>query len=424
MASHILSSQKSYFPLVAGVAGFCAYFAMYAFRKPFAVAHYIDIPGWHSAIDYKSALLIAQVCGYALAKFMGIKFIAELGRTGRAKVTIGLITLSWIALIGFPLIPPPWSLLCLFANGLSLGMIWGLIFSYMEGRRVTDVLGSILCASFIVSSGIVKSVGSALMLYGVSELWMPAATGLLFFPLLFLSLWVLEQLPPPNAADEALRVKRVPMRAASRMAFLNAHGMVLTLLVLGYVLLTALRDFRDNFAAELWTGMGYVKNPTIFSQSELPIGVVVLAVLAALVVIRNNKRALLAMHGVVLGGALLIAGATAAFQMGWISPLLWMILTGAGLYFGYTPFNAMLFDRMIAALAKAGNAGFLIYVADAAGYAGSVVLLLIRSLGAPKISWVSFYVLACYIVAFFVMLLIALSGLHFSKMKEAHDSEI
>jgi Family of unknown function (DUF5690) len=45
-------------------------------------------------------------------------------------------------------------------------------------------------------------------------------------------------------------------------------------------------------------------------------------------------------------------------------------------------------------------------VADAAGYGGSVVLL-VRSLGAPKISWVSFYEQACYAVAACVVLLIA-----------------
>ncbi len=45
-----------------------------------------------------------------------------------------------------------------------------------------------------------------------------------------------------------------------------------------------------------------------------------------------------------------------------------MILTGAGLYLAYTPFNAMLFDRMVAAIGRAGNAGFLIYIAEASGY--------------------------------------------------------
>ena len=61
------------------------------------------------------------------------------------------------------------------------------------------------------------------------------------------------------------------------------------------------------------------------------------------------------------------------FQAHLLSPLAWMILSGAGLYIGYTPFNAMLFDRLVAFSGWVANAGFLIYVADASGYLGSVL---------------------------------------------------
>jgi hypothetical protein len=86
---------------------------------------------------------------------------------------------------------------------------------------------------------------------------MPAATGAAFFPLLFVSVWVLSQLPPPDPADEAERVKRAPMSAAERGAFLRAYAPGVVLLVLSYILLTAFRDFRDNFAAEIWKALGY-----------------------------------------------------------------------------------------------------------------------------------------------------------------------
>ena len=44
----------------------------------------------------------------------------------------------------------------------------------------------------------------------------------------------------------------------------------LQLLVLSYVLLTALRDFRDNFAAEIWAAMGFGEASDVFTASELP----------------------------------------------------------------------------------------------------------------------------------------------------------
>jgi hypothetical protein len=44
-------SNPIVFTAVAGLAGFCAYFAMYAFRKPFTAATYGDVPGWHFAFQ-------------------------------------------------------------------------------------------------------------------------------------------------------------------------------------------------------------------------------------------------------------------------------------------------------------------------------------------------------------------------------------
>ncbi|MGL3821730.1 DUF5690 family protein [Sphingopyxis sp. R3-92] len=386
---------------------------MYAFRKPFAAATFADQPDLFFDLDYKTTLLIAQVIGYALSKLIGIRVIAEFGRTGRASAILTLIGISWIALLLFGLVPSPWNIVFLFLNGLPLGMIWGLVFSYVEGRRASEAMGALLCASFILSSGVVKSVAILVMGWGVNEFWMPAVTGALFSPLLLLSLWLLERMPPPDARDIAERTARVPMRAADRSRFLRDHGVAMLLLVAGYVMLTAIRDFRDNFAAELWAAMGQAGVASVFFASELPVAIVALAALGALMLIRNNMRALLAMHGIILLGALILGLSTFAFQQGWVGPLPYMILTGAGLYFAYTPFNAMLFDRMIATLGHAGNAGFLIYIADSSGYVGSVALLLYRSLAAPSLDWLTFYIHCAYFTAAAVSVLAVCSAAWF-----------
>ena len=199
------------FTTVAGLAGFSAYFSMYAFRKPFSAATFAVVPGWNFVLDYKIALVIAQVAGYALSKMLGIKVISELDPAKRASAIVVLILTAELALVLFALIPAPWNVAAMFLNGLPLGMIWGLVFGFMEGRRTSEVLGAVVCASFIVSSGAVKSVGKLVMLYWhVSPFWMPAAAGALFFPLLFVSVFVLSALPPPNAQDEAARVRRAP----------------------------------------------------------------------------------------------------------------------------------------------------------------------------------------------------------------------
>ena len=399
--------------LLGGAAAFAAYFAMYAFRKPLAVAGWGDVALHPFGVDYKTALVIVQVVGYAAAKLVGIRVMAGLGRIGRARAIFALIFAAWACLVAFALLPPAPGLAAILGNGFALGMIWGLVFSYLEGRRVTELLGAMLCGAFIIASGAVKSVGALLLQAGVPEHWMPAATGLPFFPLLILSLWLLERMPPPSAADEAERTPRRPMDKADRAAFLRDQGLPLLLLSSSYVVLTALRDFRDNFAAELWAGLGMGGSAAVFSASELPVAVIALGTLAALTLVRDNRKAMLAMHGVIMAGGAMLGLGTLAFQAGLIGPMPWMILAGAGLYLAYLPFNAMLFDRMIAVVGRAANAGFLIYIADTAGYGGSIALLLWRSLFAPQADWVPLFITCAHVAALLIIVLTGLSALHF-----------
>ncbi len=407
------------FTLVAGVAGFCAYFSMYAFRKPFTAATFDHVAGWPFAIDYKIALVIAQAAGYALSKLIGVKVISEIDPGRRSLAILLLVGFGWLALIAFALIPPPWNVLALFFNGLPLGMIWGLVFGYMEGRRVSEALGAILCASFILSSGVVKSVGAWMMLaLHVNPFWMPAAAGAAFFPLLFMAVWLLSALPPPDAEDQAERVKRAPMDAADRGAFLKAYAPGVVLLVIGYVLLTAFRDFRDNFAAEIWAALGYGGEAGVYTASEFPVALISLVALGAVMVVRDNFRALMVIHAIVFLGFVLLGASTLAFQAHLLSPLVWMIMAGAGLYMAYTPFNAMLFDRLIAFSGRIATAGFLIYVADASGYLGSVGLLLWRNFGGLHMNWLQFFTLSAYAASILGALLTAAAALYFRRKKQ------
>jgi hypothetical protein len=402
------------FALYGGLMAFGAYFAMYGFRRPFSVASFADAAP--VLVEYKIALVIAQVFGYALAKVAGIKLVSEMPPQRRAAAILVLIAAAELCLVLFALIPAPFNIACLFANGLSLGMIWGLVFGFLEGRRVSEVLGAMLCASFIVSSGAVKSVGASVMLNGwANEYWMPALTGLLFAPLLIVCVAGLAVMPPPSPEDERMRVARAPMDGAARRTMFSAFAPGLIGLVVIYVGLTALRDFRDNFAVEIWTGLGFGNNAEIFTLSELPVAVIVLVTLAMLMFIRDNRRAFLANLGLVAVGLALAGLSSLAFKAHLIGPVTWMVALGAGLYMGYTPFNALLFDRFIAATGKTGTAGFLIYVADACGYMSSVALLVVYNFFGVKISWVEFLVFISYTAGLAGLVLVAGSGFYFHR---------
>jgi len=402
------------FAIYGGLMAFGAYFAMYGFRRPFAVASYAEAAP--VLVQFKIALVIAQVFGYALSKVAGIKLVSELPPQCRAAAILALIAGAEVCLILFALIPAPWNIACLFANGLFLGMIWGLVFGFLEGRRVSEVLGAMLCASFIVSSGAVKSIGADVMLRGwANEYWMPALTGLLFAPLLVICVAGLAVMPPPSAEDERLRVARAPMDGAARKAMFMAFAPGLIGLIIVYVGLTALRDFRDNFAVEIWNGLGFANDAEIFTLSELPVAVIVLLTLALVMFIRDNRQAFLANLLLVAAGLGLAGLSSLAFQTHLIGPVPWMIALGAGLYLGYTPFNALLFDRFIAASGRTGTAGFLIYVADACGYMSSVALLVLYNFIGVKISWVSFLVVISYSAALVGLALVGAAVFYFHR---------
>ncbi|WP_019960118.1 DUF5690 family protein [Woodsholea maritima] len=412
------------FALWGGLFAFSVYFAMYAFRKPFSAATYDMVEGWTYGLDFKATIAAAQILGYALSKFLGVKIVSEMTAARRGAAIIILIALSEVALIGFAMAPAPLKVPMLFLNGLPLGMIWGLVFSYLEGRRLTDLLGAMLCASFIVSSGAVKSVGQILMNgYGVPEFWMPAVTGLLFFPVLVISVIMLSALPAPNAQDIAERVERKPMDGAQRRALLAAFGPGILLLVTAYVLLTVFRDFRDKFAADFWADLGILDAAGRLTASELPAAVVVLVIIGAMIFIKNNWRALNLNFAMVLGGFGFLGLSTFAFHQGWISPFMWMMTSGIGLYAGYVPFNCILFDRLIAASRMQANAGFLIYVADASGYAGTVALLLVRSVYTPEMNWPEVFIWLSYITAGVGVVFMIGADRYFRAKAKRHEGE-
>ncbi|WP_437630341.1 DUF5690 family protein [Sorangium sp. So ce854] len=403
------------FMAFAVIAAFATYFCMYAFRRPFAVGTFkgtVALP-LLPALDLKSLYIIAQVLGYCASKFLGIKVVSEMPPHRRALAILVCIGVSEAALVLFALAPAPHAAVFLLLNGLPLGMVWGLVFGFLEGRRVSDLLGAGLCASFIVASGFVKTVGKITLGWGVPEAWMPAVTGALFFPPLLVSVWMLAQIPPPTAADEALRTRRAPMDSAARRAFVLANAGGLSMLVLGYIVLTAYRDFRDNFAREIWDALDYADQPAILTTAEIPVAIGALLSVAVMMGIRSNRAALLAVHGIMLAGAVLAGVSTALYQVGVIGPVAWMISVGLGLYVGYVPYNCVLFDRLIAAVGSVATAGFLITAADAFGYLGSVALLLYKSFGQAKLSWLEFFLGFSYATAIACAALFAASAVYF-----------
>lgn len=387
---------------------------MYAFRKPFTAAGFDSLT--IAGIKYKDALIIAQLLGYTLSKFAGIKIIGELKNRHRGRNILLLIAIATVSLFLFAIVPAPYNIVLLFINGIPLGLVWGIVFSFLEGRRATEFMGSVMAVSFIFSSGFVKSVGKWLMLeQGISQWWMPLATGAVFIVPMLLFVYLLEQVPPPTAEDISQRSERKPMNSTERRNYLLAYLPGIVALVAAYVMLTIVRDLRDNFAADIWMELGY-NNASVFTQTEIPVSLVILVLMALLTVVRNNYRALQLNHLLVITGLALAGIATWLFTQHILPPFGWMVLTGLGLYLGYVPFNVMFFERKIAALRRPANVGFLMYTADSFGYLGSIGVLLFKNFFSKQISYSAFFIQSVYIVSIAGVVFMLFSLLYFNRV--------
>ena len=376
------------FVLWAGGTALLSYSLVYALRKPFTAAEFEGLQVY--GMDYKIAVSIIQLLGSVSAKLLVIKYISELRPEGRLKFIIGSAALSEISLIAFGVLPIPYNIVALYFNGLSLGCMWGVIFSFLEGRRTTDILASIMGVSMALSSGVAKSLGLyALNQLHVSEFWMPALIGAAAFPLLCFTGWMMTRFPRPTEADIASRSERVTLNGHQRWALFRRFMPLLILLFGANLLLTVQRDIKEDFIVciiDVQTISSWA-----FAQIDSIATFVLLAVFALLATTYNHLKVLcmlliLSTFGM---GTLAFLGATEGNEH--IPTTIWLFLQSLCLDIAYLSFQTIFFERFIACFKIKGNVGFFIITIDFVGYLGTLGLLLFKEFCASHIDWASFY---------------------------------
>ncbi len=399
--------------LWAVTAAFGCYFCMYAFRKPFTSASYsgTDVFG----IGFKTVLVVVQVLGYMLSKIVGIKVIAEMPPPRRAGMLFLLVASAELTLILFGMMPRPWNAACLFFNGLMLGLVYGLVMGFLEGRRFTEALTAGLCASFILADGVTKSTGAFLLNYGITEDWMPAAAGLVYLIPFIVFVLMLAQIPRPTPVDIALRNERHVMHHEARYEFLKRHWLGLTPIIIVFLGVTLLRSIRADFAPEIWRALGSPAAPSTFSISESWVALGVIIVNGTAVFILDNRTAFFSALAVCGAGIVLLAVAVLAQQTHTISSFPFMVLTGLGLYLPYVAVHTTVFERILAMTRDRGNVGFLMYVADSAGYLGYVVVLLARQFWSARIDFLVWFNTICWITIIISIASLVISWRHYSS---------
>jgi hypothetical protein len=393
---------------------FFTYTCVFAFRKPFTVALFEDYR--LLGLPYQTVLIVSQVIGYMLSKFMGIRLISALSRTSRWRPAAWLMGVGWLSLLLFALMPYVLGPLFFLVNGFCMGFMWGVVYSYAEGRKATDMIGSTLAVSFIFAGGFTRSVARYLMLnFDINAFWVPFLTGLVFaLPLVFL-FYLLERAPGPDEEDIAERVERISMTKAHRQHILTSFRFGLIVIALGYGLLTIVRDIRDNYMSNIWRELGYADSASIFTTSETRISLAVLLVMALLVLVRNNIKAFMLIHVMICLGFVISAVSSLLFLFGKMEGAMWMQTVGLGLYMAYIPYNAVFFDRMIASFRIIGNVGFLIYLIDAFGYLGSVSVMLSKAWMSDQLRWSDYFAYMVVGVGVLGFVGTMISSVYFSK---------
>lgn len=395
-----------------GIASFAVYVGMYFIRKPITALDYQGVE--ISRLSYKVAIIVAQILGYTLSKFIGIRSVSAVSVERRSVMIIMLAASAIGFLLVFALSGPFFGLIAMFLNGMSLGLIWGLLFAFVEGRDATDLIGIFLSTSFVLASGAAKSVTTYLTsVINVPNAWAPLLVSFCGVPLIGFGLWLLNRLPAPSEGEQRSRSTRRAMSGQDRARMFREMSLAIIPLTLLYVILTVYRDTRDSFMVDIFHELRLPVDPTLFARLEIAVTVIVLLILVFVARISHHRSALRAQLLLLLLSAILIGVSTVLFYKNSITPEVWMVLTGVSTYIAYIPFNTMLFERLIALYQIEGTVGFLMYFADSFGYLASCTLYVSASIYGTSIDWTGVFLRTgqIYVIAAPILLIFAVIGL-------------
>lgn len=395
------------FIIWAGGAALLSYSLVYALRKPYTAAEFngLDFFG----IDYKIAVTTIQIIGYLISKFAGIKIISEMKREKRFHFFAAFVACAELSLIGFALLPHPYNAISMFFNGLSLGCMWGIIFSFIEGRRVTDLLASLLGVSIVFSSGLSKSIGLYVMNdMNIDPFWMPAIVGGMAFPLLLLFGYGLKRLPNPTEEDIIQKSERVTLNKDSRKALIKKYAPILSLLFISNLLLMILRDIKEDFLVNIIDMSNH--SSWLFAQIDSVVTLLILGMFALLTFCKDNMKALLILMSLVIISCLVMTYISLFHSILNISSITWLFIMSLSLYIAFLTFQTIFFDRFIACFKIKGNVGFFIAMIDFIGYAGTASILISKEIFKIETDWFMLFnnmaaIIGCLCSFFFALAL-------------------
>ena len=412
-----MANSSSLNVIIPSISIALSYLGTYVAKYPLFLLEHDDIL---LNIPLKDWLSYAFTIGFFVGKWPAYKYVPSITRSQRPRVLIVLFIGASFCLTGLLPYQGPYSaplkIISVLIGSIFCSAIFGVEFTYLEGRSNGDVFIAAVNTVVFFGSSLCRAIGAALIRGGVPGRWMPILAVTLYSPITILSLYCLDAMPNPTEADIASMGERTIMASSEKSAFISNHAFGLTPLLLGFAFAAGFRFLRDFFALEIYREvLDREPEPLDYLLADWIGGAFCIASLLAMSRVTDNVRVLMLLLCMFAGGGLIIGLATFLFQREWISPELWIISIGVGLTCTITPFSGSLFDRIMACTRTKGTATFLINFGDAVAYVG-VFLSLAYKTFSDGTSYEALFLTGCRVFTLILLITGALSTMYWSRV--------
>ena len=382
---------------------------------------------WHSEpaafrnLSPKTMLVLAFTAGYAIGKLPAFLTVSKLPPWKRLRILLAIVLFSFVTIVCFfRCASIMLQSVFVFIGAIPLSWMFGVMTQYLEGRHATDKLNIGLSLVMLLGGGIARSI-AAWMHNVMNNNWedVPLMVAAMYLPICLISLVVLDTTPPPTRTEAELQRERRPLSMPSGLRFFRRYWPGLCLVFLGYAAASAVRNFREYFAADIYTQALHKGHHHIFNKTtsanvepweyivlELPAAAITSVAIYSVSFVQSNRKALFLISGFVTCGAVICMLSTLCYTQGWFGQMpsngtfneapplsfgppssyrssnhtnhkkiipspnagyIWILTIGVGTYLMYLPGGFLMFDRLIAASRVDISAAFLIYASDIFG---------------------------------------------------------
>ena len=370
-----------------------SYMTTYFFTRPMFVLpdEYLKTPAIDgSLVDRQSALALAQSLGYFFSKIPAIALMSSsMFFNNRQAVISALYVVTAIFCgVGFIIFDnaPIGQSVAVGLSSLTVGMVYGGMISYAEGRGNTEIVVAALNLCLVLAGGLARVVGTALVNTRMKVQYVPGAACLIGLVVGLFLLDVLAHMPPPSRKDQERRGVRRAMTSEERWTFLKKYALGIFLSLIAYSALTSIRSFRDYFALELYTELngGQAPAASTYFLADFPGSLAVCCCLAMLSGVKSNRQAAGFMMAFMILGVVILGCGTLLHSHGLIGGMSWQVMSGVGIYTSYLVMGTAFFERLLAASGSEGTIVFLQFISDGCGWLGTIAILFWKNLGTDR----------------------------------------